>query len=356
MIQAFLVAFLAVFLAYLSGKEKEHSFFLMLAFAVLTIFLSLGYYWGNDVPTYEERFERYTNSGIALFDFGNYGFLALKELGYVFINILCKPLGFWGMRAILFLIENSIICYFILRHVDRKWYWLATFIYAFNPCFWVLSSSMMRQWLAICIIVLAVDFLLRRKSIVFFLLVLFASTIHITAFVGLVFLPLSYVLKNSNKNTIIIYLIALFLYFVLSPVFISTLADILKEEDMFMGYTSNQGGIGITAVGRMTIYLILLYASLKFNLKDKLLNWIVLLYGFVLPLLSFGELSSRIGFYFTIFTISTYPSYMAIPVQNKNVRTILIGVVCAYLLYSFYLFFTGQTYSAAYYHYRTIPF
>ena len=172
MIQAFLVATLAVFLAFLGGREKKHSFFLFLAFVVLTAFLSLGYYWGNDVAKYEERFEFYRDSGISLFEFSQYGILALKELGFVFINLLCKPLGFWGMRALLFIVENAIIYYFIVNHVNRKWYWLAVFIYVFNPSFWVLSSSMMRQWLAICIIVQAVDSLLRNKKLLFVLLVL----------------------------------------------------------------------------------------------------------------------------------------------------------------------------------------
>lgn len=137
---------------------------MFLAFVLLTAFLSLGYYWGNDVAKYEERFEYYSNSGIALFDFSQYGFIALKEFGFVFINLLCKPIGFWGMRAVLFILENAILYYFIVKHVDRKWYWLAVFIYVFNPNFWVLSSSMMRQWLAICIVVLATDFLSRNKE------------------------------------------------------------------------------------------------------------------------------------------------------------------------------------------------
>lgn len=354
MISALITAIIAIFLAFLSRNEKKHSYFLLLSFAVLTAFLSLGYYWGNDVAKYEERFEYYSNSGIALFDFSQYGFLSLKELGFVFINLLCKPIGFWGMRAVLFVIENAILCYFIIKHVDRKWYWLAVFVYVFNPNFWVLSSSMMRQWLAICIVVLAVDFLLRNRKVAFVLLVLLASTVHITALICLVFLTLSLIQKNATKNSISIFLVFLFFYYVFSPFFIDSLAGFLTEEDFYMGYTSQKGSVGITGIGRMVIYIGLLYTAIKSKSQDRLLNWIVLLYGFMLPLLSFGELSSRLGFYFIIFTIAIYPSFLNNPNVKAVPKTIVVGLVCAYLLYLFNWFFHSPTYNSSFWNYNTI--
>lgn len=356
MIPAFLTALVAVFLAFLSRNEKKHSYFLLLAFVVLTAFLSLGYYWGNDVAKYEERFEYYSNSGIALFDFSQYGFIALKELGFVFINLLCKPIGFWGMRAVLFIIENAILYYFIVRHVDRRWYWLAVFIYVFNPNFWVLSSSMMRQWLAICIVVLSVDFLLRKKNVAFVLLVLLASTVHITALICLAFLPLSMLQRKTTTKTIPFFLLLLFLYYVFSPIFIDSLASFLVEEDFYVGYTSQKGSVGITGIGRMVIYILLLYSALKWGAKEKLLYWIVLLYGFILPLLSFGELSSRLGFYFLIFTIATYPSFLSIPNIKSLPKTMVVGLVCVYLLYLFNWFFHSPTYYSSYWNYVPMTF
>ena len=356
MIPAFFTALVAVFLAFLSRNEKKHSYFLLLAFVVLTTFLSLGYYWGNDVAKYEERFEYYSNSGIALFDFSQYGFIALKELGFVFINLLCKPIGFWGMRAVLFIIENAILYYFIVRHVDRKWYWLAVFVYVFNPNFWALSSSMMRQWLAICIVVLSVDFLLRKKNVAFVLLVLLASTVHITALICLVFLPLSLIQKKATQKTIPLFLLFLFFYYIFSPYFIDSLASFLTEEDLYMGYTSQEGSVGITGIGRMAIYIGLLYTAIKSNSKEQLLNWIVLLYGFILPLLSFGELSSRLGFYFTIFTIAIYPLFLNNSKVKQVTKTMIVGIVCAYLLYLFNWFFHSPTYFSSYWNYVPLTF
>ena len=356
MIEAFTVATIAVFLAFLNRREKKHSRFLFLAFVLLTAFLSLGYYWGNDVAKYEERFEYYSNSGIALFDFSQYGFIALKELGFVFINLLCKPIGFWGMRAVLFILENAILYYFIVKHVDRKWYWLAVFVYVFNPNFWVLSSSMMRQWLAICIVVLATDFLLRNKKIAFVLLVLLASTVHITALICLGFLPLYAIQRKPSKNTIGLFLIVLLLYYLLSPIFIDSLATFLVEEDFYMGYTSQKGTVGITGIGRMVIYFALLYTAVGSEQKDKFLNYVVLLYGFVLPLLSFGELSSRLGFYFLIFTIAVYPLFMNNPKVKSVPKTVVVSIVCAYLLYLFNWFFHSPTYQSAFGNYTMISF
>ena len=355
MIEASITAVIAVLFAYFGGFEKKSHYWLLLAFLLLTTFLSLGYYWGNDVSRYEQRFEYYNKSGIDLFDVSQYGFIALKEMGYVFINILCKPLGFWGMRAVLFIIENAILYFFIVRHVERKWYWLAVFVYVFNPNFWVLSSSMMRQWLAICIIVFSVDFLLRKKYLIFSLFVVIASTIHVSSFVCMLFLPLAMVNRVSSKNSIATFVVVLLLYYVLSPVFIGYLADFLTKEEFYMGYTSRRGSVGIASVVHLFIYLYLFSVAVSTKQNDTLLNRIVLLYGFVLPLLSFGELSSRIGFYFTIFTIVIYPTFMNNKAANPLVKMTVVIVVCAYLLYLYFLFFNGQTYHEAYWNYKMLP-
>ena len=123
-----------------------------------------------------------------------------------------------------------------------------------------------------------------------------------------------------------------------------------------MGYTSQKGSVGITGIGRMVIYLAFLYSANKWDLKDKLLNWIVLLYGFMLPLLSFGELSSRLGFYFLIFTMAVYPSFMNNPKIKSVLKTMVVGVVCAYLLYLFNWFFHSPTYQSAFGNYTMITF
>ena len=206
MINAFITALFAVFLAYLSRREKNHSYFLLLAFVLLTSFLSLGYYWGNDVPTYEEWFESIANSGVPWWDFSSYNTFYLHDYGFALFYLICKPLGFWGMRAVAFIIENAIIYRFIVKHVDRQYYWLAVFVYVFNPFFWALGSSMMRQWMAMCIVLYGADFLLEKKYIKYVVCVLIAASIHVSSMICLLLVPLSFLQQKPTKNRIVLFI------------------------------------------------------------------------------------------------------------------------------------------------------
>jgi hypothetical protein len=354
MIEALIVALIAVILAYLSGREKKHSYLLLTAFAILTTFLSLGYYWGNDVAMYEKWFEGFENSGISWWNFSQYDSFAQKEYGFVCINLLLKPFGFWGMRAILFIVENAIVYWFIKSHVNKKWHWLAVFIYVFNPNFWVLSSSMMRQWLAMCVILLSIMCLEKGKIFRYLLLVLLAFSIHFSAVVGLVFLPLSFLQKKNSMRSFVILIACLIVFWVLSPFFIDYVVLFLKAEDFYLTYMDTHGGIGITSIVFFIINTFILYSSVKTKQHNNLACWIVVLHALVMPLLTYGELISRIGLYFTIFSMVSFPLFMDNPRIDKAIKSTLMSVVVMYYIYAFFFFFNSPTWVRAYGTYQTV--
>ncbi len=355
MIPALITAIIAVFLAFLSRNEKKHSYFLLLSFAVLTAFLSLGYYWGNDVATYETWFDGFEKSGIAWWNFSQYDYFTQKEYGFICINLLLKPFGFWGMRAVLFFIENAIVYYFIKTHVNKKWYWLAVFVYVFNPNFWVLSSSMMRQWLAMCVVLLSVMNLEKGKKIRYLLLLILAFSIHFSAIAALAILPIYILQKKNSMQSFVILIVILIGFWLLSPIFIDYVVLFLKAEAFYqLGYMDTHGGIGITSIAFLLIYIFILYCSIKANQQKNLPCWIVVLAALVMPLLSYGELISRIGFYFSIFTLAAFPLFMANPKIDKLTKNSVISVVILYDLYLFYLFFHNPMWIKSFGTYHTI--
>lgn len=355
MICALVVAIIAVLLACFSGREKKHSYLLLTAFAVLSIFLSVGYYWGNDVTTYETWYEGFEKSGVSWWEFSQYDRFTQKEVGYICINLLLKPLGFWGMRAVLFLIENIIIYWFIKSHVNKKWYWLAVFVYVFNPNFWVLSSSMMRQWLAMCVILLSVLRLEKGKILQYLLLVLIAFSIHFSAGVGLIFLPLSLLQKKNTMGSFAILVVCLIVFWILSPLFIDYVVLFLKSGDFYqIGYMDTHGGVGITSIVFLLINTFILYNSIKAKQRQNLSCWIVMLSALIMPLLSYGELISRIGYYFTILSITSFPLFMDNPQIDRTTKSIIISVVIMYYIYAFFLFFNSPTWVKAYGTYQTL--
>lgn len=355
MIAALITSIIAVLLAYLGGSEKQHSFFLLTAFAILTTFLSLGYYWGSDVSTYELWFQEFENSGVSWWEFSQYDRFIQREVGYICINLLCKPLGFWGMRAVLFLIENIIIYWFIKTHVNKKWYWLAVFVYVFNPNFWVLSSSMMRQWLAICVVLLSVMHLEKKRIIPYILLTLLAFSIHFSALVTLVFVPLSILQKKNSMQSFFTLIAGLIVFWILSPLFIDYVVLFLKTEDFHqLGYMDTHGGVGISSVSFLLIYTFILYSSVKAKQQNNLACWIVILAALVMPLVAYGELISRIGFYFSVFTIAAYPLFMENTKVDRLAKNAVVLIIVLYEIYMFFLFFNSPIWIKSFGTYKTL--
>lgn len=355
MISAFFTALFAVFFAFIGRKEQNHSYYLLTSFIILTTFLSLGYYWGNDVVTYEIWYDSFVESGISWWDFSQYESFTQKEYGFICINLLLKPFGFWGMRAVLFILENLIVYWFIKTHVNRKWYWLAVFIYVFNPNFWVLSSSMMRQWLAICIALLSVTCLERRKFIPYILLTLIAFSIHFSALITLVFLPLSFLQKKNSKSSFAILVGCLIVFWILSPLFIDYVVLFLRTEDFYhLGYMDTHGGVGITSVIFLLINTFVLYCSVKYKQHNNLACWIVILAALVMPLVAYGELISRIGFYFSVFTIAAYPLFMENTKVDWQYKNAVLSIIVLYNLYMFFLFFNSPIWIKSFGTYKTL--
>lgn len=355
MFAAFITAITAVFFAYKGGREKTHSYFLSFSFILLTAFLSLGYYWGNDVANYERWYNGFVNSGISWWEFSRYYSFTQKEYGFVLINLLLKPLGFWGMRAVLFVIENAIVYSYIKTHVNKKWYWLAVFVYVFNPNFWVLSSSMMRQWLAMCVVLLSVMSFEKGRIIRCVLLLIVAFSIHFSAIAALAILPLSILQKQNSRQSLFILIACLLGFWLLSPIFVDYVALFLRTGDFYqLGYMDTHGGIGITSIAFTLINYFILYCSVKAKQQKNLACWIVMLSALVMPLVSYGELMSRIGFFFSVFSLAAFPLFMDNPRVDKATKSILITVVVLYDFYAFFLFFHSSTWIKSFGTYHTL--
>lgn len=357
MIEALLIATLATLLAFLS-RFKNLRFLFPLSFIIITIFLSLGYEWGNDVHEYEYFFKQYTESGYGLFDFSSYSDLSVKsEFGWVLINQLCEPLGFYGMRAVLFCIENYIIYRFISRNVTPKWLWLAVFVYTFNTDFMVLSSSMMRQWLSMCIIILGTEFIEKKKWLIYVLLVLIASSIHRSALIclPLVFLPklFKYELKSQ---ALVLFIPVFFIYFIFSGFLVDYMSIFLRQEDAYTNYmsASDSTGLGIVNFIKLGVYLLVFRGCFSADKSKRLYMVIPLLFCLILPFYSVSAMSSRLTFYFTVFTICSFPLYL----QRKNVSSfssLFMTLSCMVLaLYNLYVFVTNPMWMLNYGKFTTL--
>ena len=218
-----------VLMAYLARDEK-HRYLLAWAFAILIMVLGIRYGYGNDFFNYEY-----------FFNHGSY----YKESedpdpGWLLLNRLFKPFGFSTFVFFLTAIEHLMLYDLIRRYVSPNYYWLALFIYLFNPYFMLIGLSMMRQFLVQVLGFYAMELIYKRKWLQFLLIVIFSVSIHK---VGLLLIPLAIIpfmskRTYSRKMLLSFVGIGLFLIFFITikmDDIINVLIELFEESDMKYG-------------------------------------------------------------------------------------------------------------------------
>ena len=220
---------IVVFMSYLARFEK-HRYLLAWAFILLISVLGIRYGYGNDFFNYEY-----------FFNHGSY----YKESedpdpGWLLLNKLFKPFGFSSFVFFLTAIEHLMLYDLIRRYVSPNYYWLALFIYLFNPYFMLIGLSMMRQFLVQVLGFYAIEYVYKRKFIHFAVLILVCVSIHK---IGLLLIPFALFPLASKisfgKGTILFFLVigvfSFFFLFTRMDSIIESLVEIFAESDMKYG-------------------------------------------------------------------------------------------------------------------------
>ena len=167
MIETIVIGLICVFLAYL-GRYRRLSWGFGAAMTILFVFLAIRYEWGNDYRQYIDKFTVYNS-----IDEFNYSDPNERwEVGWIFLYRIFKPFGFFSLVIVLTAFEISVYYWFIKKYIPKEWYWFAVFIYVFNPNFMLTQSSMMRQTLAMCIVLLSIPYIYKKKVIIAALFIL----------------------------------------------------------------------------------------------------------------------------------------------------------------------------------------
>jgi hypothetical protein len=277
-----------------------------------------------------------------LFKYGNFSVFC------AFIGLLC----------------NVIIYRFVKNNVPRKWWGLAVFIYVFNPNLYALSFSMMRQFLAMSIILYSWDYLKKGNSLVPFILCILAATIHNSSFVFIPFIFLSY-FANTNDRVWVWVLIGVFLLLGFSQAFYADALTIMSDQKYLAHYVNEHSmregtlsfGLGFLMLSIPTI-VSLYYLYTNYFSRMGFLEWryisILGTFSTLFTLLGqLNELIIRVGYYFLIFTIGSAPIVLHI-MKNKEIKISLMIMFCAVILYSYYMFFSSEVYAPMFSEFHTI--
>lgn len=149
---------------------------------------------GRDIPGYALAYEE-----APLYAFDNFDYVYFEN-GYILMMKLCNMLGltFQGFLAVVYFIVLAPVYLFIKHHSANRQLSVLIFICYISLDF---ALSGIRQAMAISILLLAMDILLQEKkhSIPLFLfLILLGVQIHESLYIGLLILPVYYLLKRTS--------------------------------------------------------------------------------------------------------------------------------------------------------------
>ena len=114
-----------------------------------------------------------------------------QGIGFAYLNSLMKTLGFSMQDYLMFYSMVTAFCYvrFVRKNTDN--FPLAVFL-MFATGFYTFAFAAIKQCMATAICLFGIDFLLRKKNILYFLLVILASLFHPYALVYLLLLLMDF--------------------------------------------------------------------------------------------------------------------------------------------------------------------
>lgn len=319
-----------------NNKNKKYFIFVTLFMIILVGFRDFSV--GIDTYGYYKTYIRYAN-----IDF-NYIFRDhVKEKGYIFIQILFNKLGigFLGFNILYAVFNFCIISLLIYRY--SKMPWLSYFLYICFS-FYTLSFTMVRQTLAMSIVILAVMQDKKDGIWSFLKFVLFIYIAHMFHSSAIITLPLWFVrrIKFNKRLAIVIFIIAFFTF-----VFKSKMANFVinyatEISDKYESYNVKTGNAGVLLYMMMIVSVMFGYMLKSFLFeKDNVFFFYCLCIMIILfPAVQGGNAIMRIYYYFYIFMIVYIPNMLE-SIRKEEHFYVKLFILMLYIGVGIYCFRSG---------------
>lgn len=365
MLIVFFVFCLAVIITYL-GNRSSFKKGLEIAFVLLAMFFSVRYNYGNDYMNYWNLFQRYAEctSFRDLFDyFYSEDTLLLSEIGWGVINYLFKPLGFPCLVAALTFFELFIYYKMIKLYVSIEYQWLAVFILVFSPQLFLIQLSMLRQALAIVLVIYATHLFISKKMIPALICVLCSTFFHKSSLYVVPIFSLWFLYKKIGKYSSI-FLVLTFIALYLSQEQLSDMyrSIFVMDNELVSAYSNYEARVeskGMTlGIGFLISYipfflLIRILWTGESNITTRFFSFFAALSFSLAPITYVESLLGRFVYYFMIFRIIGIP-YAYFSIKNTNLRIPLLIILILISIYGYYSFMTSPTWTESYSSYHTI--
>lgn len=332
------------FLTHISKKDPNKNDKAFLLFAFIILFIAVAFrktYIGNDTLEYIKFFKDCSLNRWNLF-----GTNIRFETGYIIFNNI---LGYISTNARFFMIVMSAIFNFsVYKFIknNSKNFLFSILIYI-NLLFFYQSMTMMRQFLAISIILLSFNYVKDKKFFKYLAMTLLASCFHISAIISIIIYPIYY-LKINRKRILTLSTITIIVSLLLSRIF-PIIASLTNRST----YYNNQ--IGETKLANIILFLIYLtftlFALLIARKNDKKNNSFYIYILFISTLL-YGlsinaAILARIGHYIAIFSIIAIPNMLYLSIKKKRLLYELI-IILFLISYSSTIMINRPEWNSAY--------
>lgn len=359
-----LISVLALFFTYLEYKGIVKNG-MLIGFIILTAILGIRFEYGNDYISYAQKFYTY---GHETFKFSDLTNGTISDPIWYMLNRLFYPLGFETMVICLTVIAN-LTYYKLIRLLPPNLWVFGLFIYLFTNSFMPMQLSMLRQALAMALIILATLAILNNKIITPSIFLVTASGIHSSAIICIPLILLLYLDFAKHKKIVIVSFLCLYTLFFVAHDFLfellkstlnysmDSIDSLAKYDEKYLSGSKYEASAAKSWFG-LILYLFPVAVNLFYVIKSKdekmvKLSILYIFGAFVFLLDQIVPMVGRLAWYFTIFSIVSLPLAFK-NINNKLFRIGLITLFIAITLKEYYSFFYSLNWRDSYMIFQTI--
>jgi hypothetical protein len=281
---------------------------------------------GIDTVQYANTYE-----GVKLLDFSELFVGVEVEHGYRLFQYIIEQLfgDFQFLLIFVAILYVGIVSQLIYKYSDSP---LMSYILFIGFGFFTFGMSGIRQTIAMAMIVMAFNYMVKKKLGGFLFSILLASSFHVTA---LIFLPSYWFTKlKLNKK-------AIFLFIVVALALVGLQNEI---REILMSYAKNEydeietGGYGMYFFIVFSVVLGIVYRQpfIKKHDYNQYFFYMLVATAMIMPVAQFNPAVMRLWLYYFLFMIIYIPNVLS-AINNRIIR--LIGISC-YTLTAILWFFT----------------
>lgn len=342
-------------LAYFA-QNKKIRFLFELAFFIIFCFTAFRFEYGKDYPSYHESFNAISN-------YSNFKDIRLDLLNFehawAVLNFIFKPIGFFGFIIVLSAFLTYTYYSLIKKYVHPHYYWVAVFIYTFSSDIMWIQFSAIRQALSIAIFVHSVKFITEKnRPLIYVILNLFGGLFHNSAFFMVPLVVLSFQRTKNSKIFGLVIVIAFWFLLILGEMFLSQMLEITSflSGDRYTSRFEREIDVSTTIIGSIawgTLLAIVIYYARYQSKNIRNLFYLTSLHSMVYVMAPLVWLADRMGYYFAVYSLITYPLIMQYE-KRKFLRIGVFSIYGTYLIFRLLNFFKLEWVIDGFSEYKTI--